>query len=184
MTDSSSCKDLTAAAAAVRLVVFDVDGVLTNGQLLFDEKGQELKGFHVRDGLGIKLLQACGIRTAVITGRKSQVVVHRMQSLGMDDVMIGRPDKLPALEELCDHCALSFAQVAYIGDDIVDLPAMQVAGFSATVADAHPRVLAGADWVSSKPGGNGAVRELAELILASQNKLDLALDKYLERELT
>ncbi len=167
----------TAAAKAIRLVVFDVDGVLTDGRLHYRDDGGEYKSFHVRDGLGIKMLQRAGIQVAIITGRRSPSVVRRATELGIAHLIQGREDKLEALRSLVAHNFPQWTQdmeaIAYMGDDLPDLPAMLAVGLGMTVADAATAVAARADWRASLPGGAGAAREAAEFILRAQGREDL-----------
>lgn len=158
-------------AQGVKLAVFDVDGVMTDGRLYYTSKGDEIKAFNVKDGLGIKLLSQYGIKTAIITGRNSELVNRRAKELGFDYLYQGRDDKLTALKELLHDINLSLQDVAYIGDDLPDLPAIRHCLFGATVKDAMPLVLEHADWVSSHKGGEGAVREFCEYILDAQGHL-------------
>jgi len=155
-------------AALIRLVVFDIDGVLTDGSLYLGEDGQEYKAFYARDGLGLKLLQATGVIIGVITARNSGVVTHRMQSLGIEHVFQGRLDKLSAFKELCDILQLEPQQVAYVGDDLVDVPVMLKAGLAIAVADAHDVVHKYAHWQTQAAGGRGAAREVCELLMQAQ----------------
>ncbi len=173
-------QDVLEKAAAVRLVVFDVDGVLTDGSLFLGDDGQEYKAFHSRDGHGMKMLQASGVEIAVITGRTSQVVVHRMDNLGVRHVYQGQLDKLPAFEDLLQKLAIPAEQVAYVGDDVVDLPTMRRAGLAVAVQDAHPLVKQHAHWCTPSKGGRGAARDLCELIMSAQGTLDAQLGRYLE----
>lgn len=167
----------TAAARAIRLAVFDVDGVLTDGKLYYGADGSEHKAFHVRDGLGIKLLQRAGIQVAIITGRNSPSVSRRAAELGIDHLLQGREDKLEALRELLTAHFRTWGDdlsaVAYMGDDLPDLPAICAVGLGMTVADACPAVLAKALWCSVRPGGAGAAREAAEFILRARQRFDL-----------
>ncbi|RMD78899.1 MAG: HAD-IIIA family hydrolase, partial [Gammaproteobacteria bacterium] len=167
-----------ARARAVELVVFDVDGVLTDGGLLLDERGQEHKIFHSRDGHGMKMLQRAGVRIAVISGRVSGAVTHRMAGLGVRHVHQGCEDKLPAYEALLEELGLGPGQTAYVGDDVVDLPVMRRAGLAVAVADAHPLVRARAHWCTTAPGGRGAAREVCELVLEAKGRLEAALAPY------
>jgi len=166
-------------AAKIRFFVTDVDGVLTDGSLYFSNEGEDLKAFNVRDGLGIKWLQEAGITTAIITGRTSQIVLNRAKGLGISHVIQGREDKKIALMEVCQQLGFSLEQTAYIGDDVQDLSAIRHAGLGCTVANGDPLVLEHADWRSDFPGGAGAVRQLAEFILASQGKLQALHQQYL-----
>jgi len=166
-------------AAKIRFFVTDVDGVLTDGSLYFSNEGEDLKAFNVRDGLGIKWLQDAGISTAIITGRTSNIVLNRAKGLGISHVIQGREDKKTALIEVCQQLGFSLEQTAYIGDDVQDLSAIRSAGFGCTVANGDPLVIQHADWRSDFNGGAGAVRQLAEFILQSQNKLQPLHQQYL-----
>lgn len=172
-------QDLINRAAAIRLVIFDVDGVLTDGGLYFDDAGRENKVFHSRDGHGIKMLQEAGIEVAVISGRRAEVVTHRMAGLGVRHVYQGQQDKLPAYHELLDKLQLRAEQVAYVGDDVVDLPILLRVGLAVAVGDAHPFVIRHVHWQTSNPGGRGAVRDVCDFILESQGKLQALLQAYL-----
>jgi len=163
----------------IKLAVFDVDGILTNGQLLFTADGHEVKQFNTLDGLGIKLLQRAGIETAIITGRRSPQVEQRAQALGITWLEQGREDKLTALEELWQRSGHSAESTAYIGDDLPDLGAIRAARFGACVPNGHPLVQQHADWVTHRRGGEGAGREFCELILQAQGKLNALLESYL-----
>jgi len=167
----------TAAAAAIRLAVFDVDGVLTDGRLHYGADGGEYKSFHVRDGLGIKLLRRAGIGVGIITARNSPIVARRAAELGIDHLLQGREDKLAALRELVASAFPTWngdlGAVAYMGDDLPDLPAILAVGLGMTVADAAAAVAARALWRASRPGGAGAAREAAEFILRAQGRMDL-----------
>ena len=162
----------------IRLVVFDVDGVLTNGSLNFLPDGQEIKSFNTLDGLGIKLLQKASIKTAIITGRSSSQVSMRAKALGIDWLIQGREDKLIALEEIWKESGESAATTAYMGDDLPDLSAITTVAFGAAVPNGHPLVCKEADWCSTRRGGEGAARELCELILQEQLKLNGLLEAY------
>lgn len=172
-------QDITARAARIRLVVFDVDGVLTDGSLYLGDDGQEYKAFNSQDGHGMKMLQASGVQIGIITGRTSMVVEHRMQSLGINHVYQGQLDKRPAYRELVQGLDLSHEQVAYVGDDVVDLPIMVQVGLAIAVADAHDLVKAHAHWQTRRPGGRGAARDVCELILDAQGHLDGLFKGYL-----
>lgn len=165
-------------ATGVRLAVFDVDGVLTDGRLIFDNDGGEYKAFSVRDGLGMKLLRRTGIEVAIITARSSRIVTDRMASLGVELVLQGRENKLDAFRELLGSVGLNAVQTAYVGDDVMDLPVMAEVGFAAAVADAHPLVRERAHWCTESAGGEGAAREVCEFILRAQGKLEGALAPY------
>src|SRR5437899_9694682 len=152
----------------VRMVGMDVDGVLTEAGMYYSESGDELKKFNTRDGMGIKLLQAAGLITEFITREKTAIVERRGQKLAVPEVHQGVDDKLALLTTLAQKYGLSLDQVAYIGDDVNDLEALRAVGFSAAPADAMPSVLKVVHYICAKKGGEGAVRELADLILAAQ----------------
>jgi 3-deoxy-D-manno-octulosonate 8-phosphate phosphatase (KDO 8-P phosphatase) len=154
-------------AAGVRLAVFDIDGVFTDGRIWMGSDGVEHKAFSVRDGVGIKQLLAAGIEVAIISGRASLAVDRRMAELGVTRVVQGCEDKAGALEDLLRETGLAPGQAAYLGDDTPDLPAMRMVGLPGAVADAHPDVRAAGVWVSTLPGGFGAVREFCEMLLGA-----------------
>lgn len=155
-------------AAGVRLAVFDIDGVFTDGRLWMGSDGVEYKAFSVRDGVGIKQLLAAGIEVAIISGRASTAVDRRMAELGVHRVVQGCNDKARALAELLSDTGIDGSLAAYLGDDTPDLPAMHLVGLPCAVADAHPDVRAAGDWVSTQPGGFGAVREFCEMLLGAR----------------
>ena len=163
-------RSLHAGLGKVRMLAMDVDGVLTDAGMYYSESGDELKKFHTRDGMGIKMLQAAGIITAFITKEKTAIVERRGQKLAVPEVHQGVDDKLTDLTRLVRKHGLTLAQVAYIGDDVNDLEALRAVGFSAAPADAMPVVLQAVHYVCAKNGGEGAVRELADLILAARGK--------------
>jgi 3-deoxy-D-manno-octulosonate 8-phosphate phosphatase (KDO 8-P phosphatase) len=157
--------DLLTRAAAVRLLVLDVDGVLTDGRLYFGAQGEELKCFHVRDGAGIVQLKRAGVEIAVISGRNSPMVERRMQELGVTRIRQGVEDKLSVLREWLAELNLSFDAIACIGDDAAEVPLLKVARLGVAVADAHPVAREHAHYITQAPGGLGAVREVCDLIL-------------------
>ncbi len=161
-------------AAKIRLLICDVDGVMSDGLIYQGNSGEELKAFNVRDGYGIRCLLTSGVEVAIITGRKAKLLEDRANTLGITHLYQGQSDKLLAYRELLDKLALRPGEVAYIGDDLIDWPVMEEVGLSAAVADAHPLLLPKADYVTQIAGGRGAVRELCDLILLAQNKLDAA----------
>ncbi|MGD8642691.1 MAG: 3-deoxy-manno-octulosonate-8-phosphatase KdsC [Chromatiales bacterium] len=167
-------------ARAIRLVIFDVDGVLTDGSLFLGDDGQQYKAFNSKDGHGMRMLIESGIEIAILTGRLSKVVEHRMRDLGIELVYQGHREKRPVFERLLDERGLEAREVAYVGDDIVDLPVMRRVGLAVGVQDAHPTVKQHAHWVTGLAGGRGAVRELCELIMEAQGTLDAAVARYLE----
>ena len=172
-------KDLLEKAAQIRLLIFDVDGVLTDGSLFLGDDGQEYKAFHSRDGHGIKMLLSQGVEVAIITGRTSEVVRHRMENLGVTRLYQGQHDKTQAFRQLLEELQLSAAQVAYVGDDVVDLPVMRQVGLAIAVQDAHPLVKQHAHWQTPSGGGRGAARDVCEMLLEAMGKLDEEMAKYL-----
>lgn len=172
-------QDIQKKAAAIRLIVFDVDGVLTDGSLFIGDDGQEYKAFNSKDGHGMKMLQETGVQIAIITGRTSEVVRIRMESLGIEHVYQGKRMKLPAYEELKQATGLSDEQIAYVGDDVVDLPVMTRVGLAIAVQDAHYLAKQHAHWVTPSGGGRGAGREACELIMDAQGTLQSSLQAYL-----
>lgn len=163
----------------LKLLILDVDGVLTDGRLFFDDQGKEYKCFHARDGHGIKLLRQSGVEVAVISGRKSNSVALRMRSLGVELVYQGHENKRAAFAEILQNLNLHPEQSAHVGDDVLDLPIMLQAGFAVAVADAHFAVKQRADWCTQVPGGMGAVREVCDLIMQVQGSFDDMLRNYL-----
>jgi 3-deoxy-D-manno-octulosonate 8-phosphate phosphatase (KDO 8-P phosphatase) len=166
-------------ACKVRMLILDVDGVLTDGKLYFDHNGQETKAFNTRDGMGMKALQKVGIEVAVITGRTSGAVTHRMSQLGIEHVYQGREKKLDALLDLLNKTGLDAQQVCFVGDDWIDLPVLMRVGLAVAVADAEEQVKQQAHWITPGKGGDGAVREVCNLILAAQEKDKIILDEIL-----
>jgi 3-deoxy-D-manno-octulosonate 8-phosphate phosphatase (KDO 8-P phosphatase) len=155
-------------AARVRLMVLDVDGVLTDGRLYYGPQGEAMKVFNVRDGHGIKMLLAAGLRVAILSARRSEIVTARARELGVDQVLQGQSDKQAGFDRLLADTQLTAEQCGYMGDDLPDLPVLRAAGFAATVADACDEAKAAAHWVAMQPGGGGAVRALAEYVLRAQ----------------
>ncbi len=161
-------------AAQIKLLICDVDGVFSDGQVYMGNNGEELKAFHTRDGYGVKSLINAGIAVAVITGRQSKIVENRMSALGVSHIYQGVDNKLVPYAELLEHYQVSPEQVAYIGDDVVDLTVMEKVGLSVCVNDGHPYVKQQADMLTYTAGGKGAVRELTDLILLSQDQFSSA----------
>jgi 3-deoxy-D-manno-octulosonate 8-phosphate phosphatase (KDO 8-P phosphatase) len=170
----------TESASRIRLLILDVDGVLTDGGLQFDNRGEEYKTFNSLDGHGIRMLLDSAIEVAIITGRKSEIVGHRMSDLGVKHIYQGCRDKLTAFESLLQAIDLEPAQVAYVGDDLPDLPIMQRVGFAIAVSNAHAFVKQNCDWVTTLSGGRGAVREVTDFILQAQSLLDARQQQYLK----
>lgn len=171
--------DLIDRARHIRLLVLDVDGVLTDGQLYFQADGQEIKAFTTQDGQGIKLLSQASIEVALITGRESPMVSRRAAALGIQHVFQGRDDKLVILQTLLQQLELSFDQVAYCGDDLPDLAPIRHAGLGISVPNAPAYIRQYADWVTERPGGQGAVREICDGLLELQGHWASILDTYL-----
>ena len=171
---------IIAKAQQIKLLICDVDGVMTDGRLFFDDKGIEYKAFHSRDGLGIKMLQRSGIPLAIITARVSDVVKHRMKNLNIDLVFQGQQNKLHAFDTLCRQLQLEPAETAYMGDDLVDLPVMRQVGLSIAVADAHELVIQQADWITPHKGGEGAVRDACELLMKTQGTFEEQFSLFIE----
>ena len=157
-------------AASVKLLLLDVDGVLTDGRIIIDDRGVETKQFDVRDGQGISLLMRSGIEVGFITGRSSRVVDHRARDLGVRLVYQGISDKLGCYDQIKIQLDLRDQQIAFIGDDMVDLPVMLRVGLALSVSDGWPELSRAVDYITAAPGGRGAVREVAELLLKSQGK--------------
>lgn len=170
---------LNTRAQQIKLLILDVDGVLTDGRLYYNAQGEEIKSFHARDGLGIKCLQSMGIEVAVISGRKDRCVEHRVAALGITHYYAGVHDKAAALADLLLKTGFSLAETAMMGDDWIDLPILRQVGLAMTVPEASLLLKKNAHYVTTAMGGHGAVREVCEFILAAQNKLNLVLQRYL-----
>jgi 3-deoxy-D-manno-octulosonate 8-phosphate phosphatase (KDO 8-P phosphatase) len=168
-----------AKARKLRLMGFDVDGVLTDGTLYFTSQGDEMKAFSSLDGHGLKMLASAGVKLAIITGRRSRAVELRAANLGIDLLLQGVDDKRSAMTELAAAQGIELAEAGYMGDDIVDLPVLRACGFSATVPDGHALVRRQVDYVARATAGRGAVREVCELILQAQGHLELAQSPWL-----
>ncbi len=171
-------EDFAERATRIKLVILDVDGVLTDARLYLGEQ-EELKAYSARDGLGITLLQVAGFRVGILTGRKSASVARRAAELRLDPVIQGRPDKLQAYDELLTCEGLEPSQVAYMGDDWIDLPLFGRVGVTACPADAEEEVRLRSDFVSDRNGGEGAVRQFAEALLLATGKYDAVLNQYM-----
>lgn len=172
--------ELIEKAKNIKLLICDVDGVLSDGKVYFGNDGEELKNFNIKDGLGIKLMQRNGIEVAIITGRQSNIVEHRATELGIKHVYQGRSDKRATYQEILEKLRLNAEQVAHIGDDLPDLPLMQMSGIGICVADGYAYVQENADWITEKRGGEGAVRDVADLFLFAQGKLEQVQRDYLK----
>jgi 3-deoxy-D-manno-octulosonate 8-phosphate phosphatase (KDO 8-P phosphatase) len=165
--------------AKIRLLLLDVDGVMTDGRIVFDDRGGETKAFDVKDGHGLKLLQRAGIRIGIITGRQSPVVERRAAELGIELVYQGAKDKLVPFRDILQRTGLDPEAVAYVGDDLVDLPVLRRVGFAATVADAHEEVKPHVHYVTCHCGGRGAVREICDLLLKESGRWEAVTARYL-----
>ena len=172
-------QDILARAARIKLLIFDVDGVLTDGGLFMDKDGHEYKQFNSRDGHGMKMLQETGVQIAIITGRSSTAVEHRMNGLGVKHLYQGQHDKRVAFQKLLQELQLAADEVGYVGDDIVDLPVMRQVGLAVAVQDAHHAVKKHAHWQTPNAGGRGAARDVCELIMEAQGTLAGELAKYM-----
>ncbi len=173
-------QDIIEKARDIRLVIFDVDGVLTDGSLFIGDGGEEYKAFNSRDGHGMKMLQKSGVDIGIITGRTSDVVRHRMDSLGIRHVYQGQLDKRPAFEELIAKLGIPAEQVAYVGDDVIDLPILIRVGLAIAVQDAHQLVKQHSHWITPNPGGRRAARDVCEFIMQAQGTLQDQLNYYLQ----
>jgi 3-deoxy-D-manno-octulosonate 8-phosphate phosphatase (KDO 8-P phosphatase) len=171
--------DVMEKARDIDLVIFDVDGVLTDGSLFLGDDGQEYKAFHSRDGHGMVMLMRTGVKIGIITGRTSDVVRIRMESLGIHHVFQGHRDKLPPYRQLKTELNLDDRQIAFVGDDVVDLPILQRVGLAIAVQDAHPLVKQHTHWQTAHGGGRGAARDVCEMIMEAQGHLQGLMDGYL-----
>ena len=171
--------DVLSKAAQIQLVIFDVDGVLTDGRLYLGNDGNEYKAFHIRDGHGIRMLLDAGVEVAIISGRHAASVERRMTDLGILHAYLGVQDKLAAFNSLLVRLGLTAGQVAYVGDDLIDLPVMGRVGLAIAVRDADPFVQQHAHWQTPSRGGRGAAREVCELLLEARDQLAAARARYL-----
>jgi 3-deoxy-D-manno-octulosonate 8-phosphate phosphatase (KDO 8-P phosphatase) len=162
----------------VELLLLDVDGVLTDGTIVYGDRGDEIKAFHVRDGSGLKFWTGAGKRAGILSGRKSPVVTRRAAELGLSIVVQGAADKMAALPDVLKEANVTAGQVCYVGDDVPDVPLLRDCGLGVAVADACPEVRAAADYITSTPGGRGAVREVIELLLSAQGLWQAVVKRY------
>jgi len=167
-------------AKNIKLIVFDVDGVMTDGSLYLCDDGQEYKAFNSHDGLGMKMLKASGVEMAIITGRTSNVVVKRAENTGVAHFYQGVEDKLEALEHLAQKLGLELSQCAFMGDDVLDLPPMRRSGLALSVPAAPPLVKQHAHYVTTREGGRGAIREVVELIMQAQGTYEAQMARFLK----
>ncbi len=180
MSTVETNKQIEDRAKRIKVVIFDVDGVMTNGGLILGDDGLEYKAFHSQDGLGMKLLKASGVQMALITGRTSNVVVKRAENTGVARFYQGIEDKLEAFNELLKEFQISAEDCAFMGDDVVDLPPMRRCGFAVTVPHAMPLVKEHSHYITTRGAGNGAVREICELIMRAQGTFDAQMAQYLK----
>ncbi len=164
----------------IRLLLLDVDGVLTAGEIIYSDSGEQLKIFNVKDGLGIRLLRDAGIRVGIVTGRSGQALRHRCNNLGIDLIFDGAHDKALVLSEIEQKTGIAADQTAFMGDDLPDLPIMKRVGLAIAVADAHPQVQSAAHIVTQSGGGRGAVREASEMILKAQQRWEGLMEKHFD----
>ncbi|MCD6570202.1 MAG: HAD-IIIA family hydrolase [Deltaproteobacteria bacterium] len=162
----------------IKALVLDVDGVLTDSSIYFTDKGQEIKAFNAKDGHGIKMIMRAGIQVAIITGRKSKALKYRAQELGIEHVIEDAKDKKEALKKIAIKLGIDPSEIAYMGDDVVDLPAMALCGLSVAPSDAIDLVKEKVDIVTDNPGGKGSVRQAIEIILKSQGLYDKVMERY------
>jgi 3-deoxy-D-manno-octulosonate 8-phosphate phosphatase (KDO 8-P phosphatase) len=181
MTGADNMQSVVEKAKKLKLLILDVDGVLTDGRLFFDNDGNEYKSFHAQDGHGIKMLRQTGVEVAVISGRKSKSVALRMKNLGIEHVYQGHENKIAAFNELIEKIGITPDQAAHVGDDVIDLPVMVRVGLAIAVNDANFAVKQHADWCTTLPGGQGAVREVCDFIMQAQGNFDEMLKAYLAR---
>lgn len=178
-TCSAEHPEALARAAGVRLMIFDVDGILTDGSLHFSADGEVMKTFNVLDGHGIKLLQQSGVATAIISARQSPIVLRRATDLGVQHVFQGAHDKRAVFESLLDKTGMQASDCGFIGDDVIDLPILCRVGFAASVPNGHPEVRSRVHYVTAASGGRGAARELCDFIMRAQGTYEAALASYL-----
>lgn len=179
MTSLDHLQDILKKAKQTQLLALDVDGVLSDGSVYFTAQGDEIKAFSILDGQGIKSLQKFGITVAIITGRNSPLTARRASDLGIEHITQGREDKKVALDELLDKLDIAPDNVTYVGDDLPDLSAIRYVGLGVTVPNGHSFVKEHADYCTTKSGGNGAVREVCDLILEAKGLLGEHLNSYL-----
>ena len=170
--------DVLARAKKIKLVLFDVDGVLTDGRLYLDNRGEEYKAFNSRDGHGLKMLMRNGVEVGIITGRQSDIVAHRTKELGIRHVRQGAADKLPVYEDMVREMKLGHEQVAFVGDDVVDLPIMLRVGLAVCPQDGHFLVQRHSHWVSRNDGGRGCARDVCELLMLANGSFSAEMQRY------
>jgi len=169
---------MTKALASIQLLLLDVDGVLTTGQVVYTDSGEEIKAFSVKDGLGLRLVMDCGLRVGIVTGRGSGALLNRCRNLGIDLVFDQVRDKAAKLSEISTRTGIAAPQMAFVGDDLPDIPLMQKVGLGIAVSDAVPEVIAAADMVTTAKGGCGAVREICEALLKARECWEPILERF------
>jgi 3-deoxy-D-manno-octulosonate 8-phosphate phosphatase (KDO 8-P phosphatase) len=172
-------KNITDKLKNIKLLLLDVDGVLTDGSIIYDDAGSQIKVFNVRDGLGIRLLMQSGVQVGIATGRRSKALLHRCGNLGISLILDGLTKKSDVLDAIYQQTGILADEIAFIGDDLMDLPLMKNSGVSIAVADAHELIRLNADMVTRAPGGKGAVREICEIILKTKNQWDNAINRFM-----
>ncbi len=163
----------------IKLLLLDVDGVLTDGSIIYDDTGSQIKVFNVKDGLGIRLLMLAGIQVAIATGRRSKALLHRCENLGISLVLDGLSTKTDVLKAIYQQTGIVADEIVFVGDDLMDLPLMKQSGVSIAVADAHELIRLHADMVTLAPGGKGAVREICEMILKARDQWDTVINRFM-----
>ncbi|WDI78959.1 3-deoxy-manno-octulosonate-8-phosphatase KdsC [Candidatus Purcelliella pentastirinorum] len=176
-------KKILDKAKIIKLLICDIDGVMTSGLIYLDEKGKETNAFYARDGYGIKILLSFSIKVAVITGRNTKLIEDRCKILGIKYIYQGQSNKIKALKDLIKKTNISYNKIAYIGDDIIDWPVMNLVGLSVAVSNAHPFILKKAQYITNNKGGKGAVREICDLILIAKNKINYNKFNYKKNNL-
>lgn len=171
--------DIIAQASKIRLLLLDIDGILTDGMVYVGSDEQIRKGMHIQDGLGIKLLARTGMSIGVISGKKADYLRERLQSIGIEHIYLGYEEKLPVYEQLKSTLKLNDAQIAYMGDDLLDLPLLKRVGLAVTVPDGNDAVKPYTHFVTKRAGGHGAVREICDLIMQAQGKYQSVIDSFL-----
>jgi len=169
---------MTKALASIQLLLLDVDGVLTTGQVVYTDSGEEIKAFSVKDGLGLRLVMDCGLQVGIVTGRGSRALLNRCRNLGIDLVFDQVRDKAAKLAEISTRTGIAAPQMAFVGDDLPDIPLMQKVGLGIAVADAVPEVITAADMVTTAKGGCGAVREICEALLKARECWEPILERF------
>jgi len=175
MKFNTNSESLTSTASQIKLLLLDVDGILTDGRLYFSNSGEEIKAFHSLDGHGIKMLMSTGVNVGIITGRESALLQKRAADLGIELLYQGREDKLNVLKEICQNTGVDTAHICYAGDDLPDLPVLKTVGLSFSVPGGHRTIQAAVDAITEASGGMGAVREITDFLLQSQGNMDAFL---------